>query len=388
MKIVIAPDSFKETLAASEVALAIETGFRQVFPDWQYIRCPMADGGEGSLASLIAATNGRKVNLEVIGPLGSTIASHYGISGDGATAYIEMAAASGIELIAPSQRNPLLTTSYGTGQLILHALEQGIRRMIICIGGSANNDGGVGMMQALGVSFRDRQGAELAFGGQSLAQLASIDISAIDSRLSQCEIEVACDVSNPLTGPEGASAVYGPQKGASAEMVAALDGALANYARVISQDLNLQVSGLPGAGAAGGMGAAFYAFTNATFRAGIEIITEALELEPLIAASDLVITGEGQLDSQSVNGKVPVGVARLAARYHKPVIALAGALGDDIEPAYQAGIDAAFASVYKITTLDEVITSASENVTRTARNVAATLKIGRTINIQRDAEVE
>ncbi|PNH89073.1 glycerate kinase [Vibrio diazotrophicus] len=381
MKIVIAPDSYKESLSAIEVADAIESGFRQVFPDYQYVKCPVADGGEGSVEALVDASGGEMVNTDVVGPLGEHHEAFYGISGDKKTAFIEMAAASGIELIAPEHRDPYKATTYGTGQLIDHALSQGIRHMIICIGGSATNDAGCGMMQALGVSFKDAQGSELGYGGLALETLAHIDASNLDKRLSECHIEVACDVTNPLTGLNGASHIYGPQKGATPEMVKRLDAALANFAKVVEQDLDKQVDHIPGAGAAGGMGAAFYAFLDADLRPGIDIMTHAVGLEDMVKDANLVITGEGRLDSQSVNGKVPVGVARIAKHYQLPVIAIAGALGDEIDGVYQHGIDCAFDSVYKITTFDEIKKEAKANVTRSAFNIASAIQVGQSLTL-------
>ena len=376
MKIVIAPDSYKESLSAIEVAEAIEIGFKRVFPDWQYIKCPAADGGEGSVEALVDASGGHLVTTQVVGPLGEPHQAFYGISGDRKTAFIEMAAASGIELIPAEQRNPYTTTSYGTGQLIEHALEQGIRHLILCIGGSATNDAGCGMMQAMGVSFKDEQGRELPYGGLALETLAHIDVSELDPRLSECWIEVACDVTNPLTGINGASYVYGPQKGATKEMVVRLDAALTNFAEVVERDLDKKIIDIPGSGAAGGMGAAFCAFLNAELRPGIDIMTEAVGLEELVQDADLVVTGEGRLDSQSINGKVPVGVANIAKRYNLPVIAIAGALADDVEEVYSHGIDAAFDTVYKITTFDEIVAQAKANVIRSSFNIAAALKLG------------
>ncbi len=379
MKIVIAPDSYKESLSAIEVAEAIESGFKKVFPDSQYVKCPVADGGEGSVEALVDASGGHMVHTSVIGPLGEHHEAFYGISGDQKTAFIEMAAASGIELIAPEHRDPYIATTFGTGQLIDHALNQGIRHMIICIGGSATNDAGCGMMQALGASFTDAQGNELGYGGLALEQLAHIDMSHLDKRLAECHIEVACDVTNPLTGLNGASHIYGPQKGATPEMVERLDLALSNFAKIVIQDINKDVDSIPGAGAAGGMGAAFYGFLNAELRPGIDIMTHAVGLEAMVKDADLVITGEGRLDSQSVNGKVPVGVAKIAKKYQLPVIAIAGALGDDINEVYEHGIDCAFDSVYKITTFEEIKGEAKANVIRTAHNIASAIQVGKTL---------
>ncbi len=376
MKIVIAPDSYKESLSAIQVAEAIEAGFKKVFPDAEYLTCPVADGGEGSVEALVDASEGETIHASVIGPLGQTHTAFYGISGDKKTAFIEMAAASGIELVPFHLRDPLKATSYGTGQLIKHALDQGIRHLIICIGGSATNDAGCGMLQALGVALTDSQGQGIVQGGAALQTLSHVSVSGLDPRLKNCVIEVACDVRNPLTGPNGASHIYGPQKGATPEMVDQLDLALKNFAHVVKQDLGIDVDDIPGAGAAGGMGAAFYAFLNAELRPGIEIMTQAVELEALVKEADLVITGEGRLDNQSVNGKVPVGVAEIAKRYQLPVIVIAGATGDDIDAVYQHGIDAAFDSVHKITTFEEIVREAGENVTKTAFNIAASIQIG------------
>ena len=312
MKIVIAPDSYKESLSALEVASAIEAGFREIYPDAEYIKLPVADGGEGTVEAMVAATQGRMVEVAVTGPLGEPVQGFYGISGDESCAFIEMAAASGLELLPPAARNPLKTTSWGTGELIRHALDLGVTRMIIGIGGSATIDGGAGMVQALGAQLLTADGQPIAPGGAGLSTLATIDISGLDPRLAQCRIDVACDVTNPLVGDEGASAVFGPQKGATPEMVVQLDRALAHYAGQIAQDLDLDVLTLEGGGAAGGMGAALYAFCGAHLRPGIDIVTDALHLDALVADADLVITGEGRIDSQTIHGKVPVGVARVA----------------------------------------------------------------------------
>ncbi|WP_017345497.1 glycerate kinase [Pantoea sp. A4] len=376
MKIVIAPDSWKESLSALDVATAIEAGFREVYPDAHYVKIPLADGGEGTVEAMIAATGGSLIALPVTGPLGNSVEAFYGLSGDGHTAFIEMAAASGIELVPPAQRNALITTSRGTGELISDALARGVRHLIIGIGGSATNDGGAGMLQALGVKLLDQQGTEIAAGGAALAGLHKIETAALDSRLSQCRIEVACDVTNPLTGPQGASEVFGPQKGATAEDVQQLDKALAHFASLIQRYLGVAVAEVPGSGAAGGMGAGLLAFCQATLRPGIEIVTEALQLEAQLGDADLVITGEGRIDSQSVQGKVPVGVARLAQRAGIPVIGIAGSLTPDVGVVHAHGINAVFSALYRICTLEEALAAAAENIRLTARNVAATVKLG------------
>ncbi len=375
MKIVIAPDSYKESLSALEVATQIEAGFREIFPQAEYVKLPVADGGEGTVEAMVAATGGRIVRVRVTGPLGDPIEAFYGLSGDEQSAFIEMAAASGLEQVPPHQRNPLRTTSYGTGELIRNALDHGVKHCIIGIGGSATNDGGAGMAQALGAKLRTAQGDELGHGGAALAELASIDVSELDPRLAQCQIEVACDVTNPLTGEQGASAIFGPQKGATPEMVTQLDGYLAHYAGVIKRDLGIEVDTVPGAGAAGGMGAALLAFCGADLRRGIEIVTEALGLEALVKDADLVITGEGRIDSQTIHGKVPIGVAKVAKRYNKPVIGIAGSLTADVGVVHQHGLDAVFSVLYTICTLDEALEQAGDNVRMTARNIAATWKL-------------
>ncbi|QLS04880.1 glycerate kinase [Citrobacter freundii] len=376
MKIVIAPDSYKESLSALEVATAIEQGFREIWPDADYVKIPVADGGEGTVEAMVAATAGRLVHVDVTGPLGSSVQAFYGLSGDACSAFIEMAAASGLALVPVDSRDPLKTTSRGTGELIRHALDAGVEHIVIGIGGSATNDGGAGMVQALGARLLDAQNNDIAHGGAGLEALARIDISQLDARLAACRIEVACDVTNRLTGKEGASAVFGPQKGATPEVVARLDRALTHYAQLISRDLDVNVLELAGGGAAGGMGAALYAFCGAQLRSGIEIVTDALHLDAWVADADLVVTGEGRIDSQTIHGKVPVGVANVAKRYNKPVIGLAGSLTPDVGIVHDHGIDAVFSVIYTICTLEDALKNAKENVRMTARNVAATLNAG------------
>ena len=377
MKIVIAPDSYKESLSALDVATAIERGFKEIFPDAEYVKLPVADGGEGTVEAMVAATHGRIVNVNVTGPLGKPVAGFYGISGDEQSAFIEMAAASGLELVPAAQRDPLITTSWGTGELIRHALDAGVKNIIIGLGGSATNDGGAGMVQALGATLLNAQGNALGHGGGELASLARIDVSKLDPRLKTCRIEVACDVTNPLTGEQGASAIFGPQKGATGETIALLDNALHHYARIIQRDLDVDVLTLAGGGAAGGMGAGLYAFCGAELRRGIEIVTDALHLAEHVADADLVITGEGRIDSQTVHGKVPVGVAKVAKGYNKPVIGIAGSLTADVGIVHEHGLDAVFSVIYSICSLDDALKNAGDNVRMTARNVAAVLKAGR-----------
>lgn len=375
MKIVIAPDSYKESLSALEVASAIEAGFREIFPEAEYVKIPVADGGEGTVEAMVAATQGNIVRLTVTGPLGKPVEAFYGLSGDERTAFIEMAAASGLELVPAAQRDPLITTSFGTGELIKDALDRGVDHFIIGIGGSATNDGGSGMMQALGAQLLDEHGKQIAYGGGALPQLARIDIEQLDTRIKQCRFEVACDVSNPLTGDKGASAIFGPQKGATPELVQQLDKALEHYATLIHRDLDIDVLHIDGGGAAGGMGAALHAFCQAELRSGIEIVTEALGLAEQVKDADLVITGEGRIDSQSINGKVPIGVAKVAKQFDKPVIGIAGSLTADVGVVHQHGLDAVFSVLFSICSLDDALANAAQNVRLTARNVAAVIKL-------------
>lgn len=376
MKIVIAPDSYKESLSALEVATQIEAGFREVFPNASYVKLPVADGGEGTVEAMVAATNGEIIEVNVTGPLGDPIRAFYGISGDQQQAFIEMAAASGLEQVPTELRNPLNTTSWGTGELIRCALDSGVKSILIGIGGSATNDGGIGMVQALGARLLDSDGEPLGLGGREVARLASIDISGLDKRLQDCRIEVACDVTNLLTGKEGASAVFGPQKGATPAIVRELDQALEHYAKIIARDLNINVLELAGGGAAGGMGAALYAFCHAQLRQGIEIVTEALKLDEIVRDADLVITGEGRIDSQSIHGKVPIGVAKIARRYNIPVIGIAGSLTADVSVVHEHGLDAVFSVLYSICSLEDALKNAGENLRMASRNIAATLAIG------------
>jgi len=376
MKIVIAPDSFKESLSAAEAAEAIEAGFREIFPEATFCRIPLADGGEGTAATLVAATAGRIVAVTVTGPLGEPVAAFYGLCGDGRTAVMEMAAASGLMLVPLPLRNPLLTTSFGTGELLRVALDAGVEKVIIGIGGSATNDGGAGMLQALGARLLDVDNREIGKGGGELARLERIDANGLDPRLGKMTIEVACDVTNPLLGERGASAVYGPQKGATRAMVALLEENLARYADLVLRDLGADVASVPGAGAAGGMGAALLAI-GGRLRPGIDIVMEAVGLEAALRDADLVITGEGRLDGQTAHGKVAVGVARLAKRYNRPVIALAGSLGDGCEAVLAHGIDAWFSVTPRPCSLEEALARGGENLQRTARSVAATIRLSR-----------
>lgn len=371
MKIIIAPDSYKESLTAMEVATAIEAGFRQIMPDAQYIKVPMADGGEGTVQSLVDASGGVIIEHVATGPLGDEVNGFFGLMGNGKTAIIEMAAASGLHLVPPTMRNPMLTTSYGTGELILAALDKGVERIIIGIGGSATNDGGIGMAQALGARLLDENNKQIGYGGGALTRLANIDLSEIDPRLAKVKLEVACDVDNPLCGLKGASHVFGPQKGATPEMVEQLDRNLDHYAYIIKRDVGLDVKDISGAGAAGGMGAALLGLFKAKLRPGIEIVMDAVNLESIIKDADLVITGEGRIDSQTVHGKTPIGIARVAKRFNKAVIGIAGCLSPDCHVVHEHGIDAVFSVVPRSVSLAQALKEAAINVELTARNIAA-----------------
>ncbi|MGJ0628908.1 glycerate kinase [Xenorhabdus bovienii] len=371
MKIVIAPDSFKESLSALQVAEAIEQGFREIFPKATYIRLPMADGGEGTVESLVAATGGQRISCSVTDPLGQPVDAFFGLLGDGKTAVIEMAAASGLHLVPMEQRNPLITTSYGTGELILAALEHGVQKLILGIGGSATNDGGAGMMQALGAKLWDGDSRILPLGGGALTRLESIDLSSLDPRLNQLEITVACDVNNPLCGELGASAIFGPQKGATPEMVKVLDSALHHYGMKIESLTGKKVIDVAGAGAAGGMGASLLGCLDAKLQSGIEIVINILKLEEAIQGADLVITGEGRMDSQTIQGKTPIGVARVAKKFGIPTIALVGGMSRDYHVVHQHGLDAVFSIVSGACSLSDALANGADNLRVTARNVAS-----------------
>ncbi|MBY6037141.1 glycerate kinase [Fictibacillus nanhaiensis] len=376
MKIVIAPDSFKESMSAAEVCVAIEAGFRKVLPHAQYVQVPVGDGGEGTVQSVVDATSGEIVKVHVTGPLGNPVEAFYGLTGDGKTAVIEMAAASGLHLVPIEMRNPLVTTTRGTGELILHALEHRVERIVLGLGGSATNDGGAGMAQALGVKFLDLNGEELRPGGGALSELVSIDVSGMDERLKSVHVDVACDVTNPLTGPLGASAVFGPQKGATPEMVGFLNSCLKTYAEVVERDLGVAVDELPGAGAAGGLGAGVVAFLDGNLQSGIHLVLDVIGFDEKVAGADLVITGEGRMDAQTVHGKAPVGVAKRAKLIagDVPVVAIAGSIGGDYNTVFEHGIDAVFSVVNGAISLEEALLNGRENVEKTAENIARMIK--------------
>lgn len=370
MKFVIAPDSFKESLSAYEVASSIHTGFQRIFPHAHYTLVPMADGGEGSVQALIDATQGKRIPVEVHDPLGQTIVAFFGLSGDGKTAFIEMAAASGLHLVPLSQRNPLITTTFGTGELIRAALDYQVEKIVLCIGGSATNDAGAGMLQALGAKFLNQEQQELAWGGAALIDLVKIDLSQLDSRLLTVKIDVACDVSNPLCGENGAAAVFAPQKGADAAAVKQLDAALQHFAHQVAHQLNIDIATPAGAGAAGGMGGGLLLLPNVQLKSGVSIMADATQLASHIADADWVITGEGRMDIQSIAGKTPIGVAKIAKQFNKPVLAIVGSLREDYPVVYEHGIDAVFPIIRQCATLQETFDAGQQNLVSTAENIA------------------
>ena len=379
MKIVVAPDSFKGSVTALQAASAMETGLRRIFPAATIEKIPMADGGEGTVQSLVDATGGHFQTRRVLAPLGDEVDAQFGILADGETAVIEMAAASGLTLVPPDQRNPLKTTTYGTGQLIRAALEAGCRRLIIGIGGSATNDGGAGMAEALGVKLLDANGKPIPRGGGGLGTLAKIDITGLHPAIAETDTTdtvVACDVNNPLTGPEGASHVYGPQKGATPAIIETLDAHLAHFDAVLTQTLGKSFNAIPGAGAAGGLGAGLMAFLNAELRLGVDIMIDAVKLNERIKGASLVFTGEGQLDFQTVFGKTPVGVAKVAKAYDIPVIAIAGGIAEGAEAVYDAGIDAMLGIVHEPMSLELAVADASRLIADTAERAARLIAIG------------
>ncbi|WP_137790865.1 glycerate kinase [Bacillus sp. E(2018)] len=377
MKIVIAPDSFKESMTAGEVGRAVEAGFIKTFPHAQYVHVPVGDGGEGTVTSVVDATGGEMVEVKATGPLGEKVNAFYGITGDGKTAVIEMAAASGLHLVPREKRNPCVTTTRGTGELILDALDRGIERIVLGLGGSATNDGGAGMASALGVKFLNVNGDELPAGGEVLRELLTIDVSGLDARLQSVKIDVACDVTNPLTGPLGASAVFGPQKGATPEMVGILDESLKRYAEVVERNLGVAVDKLPGAGAAGGLGAGVVAFLDGKLQSGIDLVLDVIDFEDVVQDADLVIVGEGRIDSQTIHGKAPVGVAKRAKVVVEgvPVVAIAGSIGPDYEAVYNHGIDAVFSVMNGVVTLEEALLHGATNVEKTAENIARVIHL-------------
>jgi len=376
MRILIAPQSLKGSLTAAEAGSAIAQGVRAIFPKAEIDFVPIADGGEGTVQALVDASGGKIIQMAVTGPLGEPVSAFFGLMGDGNTAVIEMAACAGLPLVPPEKRDPRITTTYGVGELIRAALDNGSRHFIIGIGGSATNDGGAGLVQALGAKLFDLQSREISRGGAALATLAHISTTGLDPRLQQCTVDVACDVNNPLCGPMGASAVYGPQKGATPEMVEELDKALAHYAQIIEKELGLSIQNIPGAGAAGGLGAGLMAFLHAKLRPGAQIIFEALSLEKHIKQADLVITAEGQIDAQTAYGKSVGAVAEIAKRYNLPVLAFAGSLGENYKVAYSLGVDAIEAIPDRPMTLTFAMENAARLIRDSAERACRLIRIG------------
>ncbi|MBT1172750.1 glycerate kinase [Bifidobacterium sp. MA2] len=375
-----APDSFKESLTAMEAAQAMARGIKNADPEAE-VRClPMADGGEGTTRALVDATGGTMHTIDAHDPLGRPVRATFGLLGDGSTAVVETAEASGLALLKPEERDPLVASSYGTGELIRAALDAGAKRILVGLGGSATNDAGAGILQALGAKLLDGYGRELAPGGAVLAGIDHIDLTGLDARLKDVEIVAACDVTNPLTGPNGASAVFGPQKGASPDDVALLDKALTRFAIVVERQLDVRIADRPGAGAAGGIGAAMLSFLHARFMPGIDLVIEQSGLDEAARWADVVLTGEGSIDFQTKFGKTPAGVARTAKRHGKPVIAIAGHIGRGIGELHAVGIDAVFGIAPGAATLDDLLKHAADNVAFTAEQVARTLALGATMH--------
>ncbi|PTN09081.1 glycerate kinase [Mangrovibacterium marinum] len=374
MKILIAPDSFKDCLEAADVARYLGEGIRRVIPDAEIRSIPVADGGEGFVQTMLSALGGERVQLAVCDPLMRQVEAFYGVLPDG-TAVIEMAAASGIEHLTANERNPLITTTFGTGQLMMDAMERGCRKIIIGIGGSATNDGGIGMAQALGYRFLDKKGLEVPPGGGALNEIESIDFTNIDPLVGETAVWIACDVNNPLTGPRGASAVYGPQKGATPELVERLDANLGHLATVIKKYLNIDVLDLPGGGAAGGLGAGLVAFAGGRLQAGFDIVKEQTHLEEAVRQADIVLTGEGKMDGQTKQGKTPWGVAQLAQKHGKPLFAFAGFLGDGYRELYDEGFTSIFALPNGPASLDACIANAPVLLADSAEQLFRALKI-------------
>jgi len=375
VKIIVAPDSFKESLSAKAVASAISKGILKVLPKAEIMQIPISDGGEGLLDALVEVLGGKRLSVFVKDPLLRNIKAEYAIIENGKTAIIEMAQASGLVLLKESEKSPLHTSTYGTGQLILDALDRGCTKIIIGIGGSATNDGGMGMVKALGGKFVNRNNQDIGHGGKALADLYKIDLSEFDKRIANCKIITACDVTNPLTGVNGASIVYGGQKGGTAEELRSLDNNLIHYASIIRKNLKIEVETIKGAGAAGGMGAALLAFFDAKLVDGIDLILKTLRLEEHIINSDLIITGEGKIDKQTLNGKAIVGLARIAKINKVPLIAIAGKLGEGIEPLHNKGIHAIFSIIDQPMKLSMALKNADKLIENLVENIMRTLTI-------------
>ena len=375
MKVLIAPQSYKGSISAIKVAEAIKEGALNIFPDIESLIIPVADGGDGTLETLVESTSGTIHNSNATGPLGNSIPVIWGTLGDNKTAIIEMARISGLALVSQNERNPYYTTSYGLGEIIKEALDLGYRKFIIGIGGSATNDGGAGMAQALGAKLTDKNKKSIDLGGLALNEITKIDISGIDPRIHESEILVACDVNNPLCGPNGASFVYGPQKGASPEMVKTLDDALYHFGSQLISDTGINIMEIAGSGAAGGIGGGMVGFLNAKLKPGVEIVLDTLDFDKSLKNVDLVITGEGQIDFQTVFSKAPIGVAKHAKKYNIPVIAICGSLGKNYQDVHSHGIDAVIPITPKPMDLKEASDNAYELIKNTSEQIFRILKI-------------
>lgn len=379
MRIVVAPDSYKGSISALGVAQAMERGVLRVFPDADVRKIPIADGGEGTVEALVAATGGQTQSIDVTGPLGERVSAFWGLLGDGRTAVIEMAAASGLPLVPADRRDPRLATSYGTGEIIRSVLDAGLRRIIIGLGGSATNDGGAGMARALGVRFLDNRGKDLPDSAAALPDLQRIDLSRLDPRLQETEITVACDVDNPLCGLRGASAVFGPQKGASPAVVAELDSALAHFAVRAREATGRDVADLPGAGAAGGLGAGLMFFTAAKLKPGVDIVLDSVGFADVVKGAAFVITGEGRTDFQTAFGKAPVGVAKVAKQFNVPVFCLSGGLGDGADDVLAQGIDAVMSICDKPMTLADCMRASDSLIESATARLCRIVRVNRTV---------
>ena len=375
MKILIAPDSFKGSNTSTRVAEAIERGLRNALSDVEVTKIPIADGGEGTVEAVVSGGGGSYRDIQVTGPIGKTVTATYGLLGGG-RAVMEMAAASGLPLVPVDERNPLRTTTRGTGELIRDALDQGCREILIGIGGSATNDAGVGMAQALGYSFRDSEGNEIGDGGGELSRLETVDASGADPRLQSCSVTVACDVKNPLAGPEGASHVYGPQKGATPAMVETLDANLRRLSELVHDQLNLDIADIPGAGAAGGLGAGLVAFCSATLKSGIDAVLHIVRFEDQLEGVDLIITGEGAMDGSSTYGKVPVGIAARARQFAIPVLAIVGDIGPGAQAVYALGVHGIMSTMNRAMPLTEAMAHSTEMLEDAAERVMRIIQIG------------
>lgn len=382
MRILIAPDSFKDALSSLDVATCLSAGLQKVLEDADCELIPFADGGEGTVDAILASVVGRKINVTAHDPLMRAIEAFIGITEDNRTALIEMAAASGLSLLKEHERNPWVTSTYGTGELIKAALDLGCSTIVIGIGGSATNDGGVGMATALGARFTDADGQSVSGDGGQIGRICNIDLTGLDSRIYTTKIKVACDVTNPLTGPKGASAVYGPQKGADMAMVKQLDANLKNLAELIKIQLNKDIEFVPGAGAAGGLGAGLMAFLNATLVNGFDTIAEITGLEARIRKADLVITGEGRADYQTQFGKTAFGVAQLAKKHQKPVILVAGSIGEGAEVLYNHGVNAMLSILDKPMSLEEALQQTPRLLENTGECIGRLLITGSSLGIK------